>query len=220
MKILIFGATGMVGQGVLRECLADPAVDRVVTVGRSPSGRTHPKLEELILANLFAIAGLEKALRGFDACFFCLGISSLGVDEADYRRTTHDLTMKIAEVLLRASPGLTFIYVSGAGTDSSGAGKVMWARIKGETENALRAMPFKATYLFRPGFIQPLDGIISKTRWIRLIYAITAPISAPLARIAPGLVTTTRSIGRAMIRVARQGFARPVITSADINRLG
>ena len=163
MKVLLFGATGMVGQGVLRECLLDPDVDLVQTVGRTSTGTQHAKLREVVLGDMSSYAAIESQLSGFDACFFCLGISSVGMDEADYARITFDITMAAAETLSRLSAGLTFIYVSGAGTDSTERGRVTWARIKGRTENALLRLPFKAAYMFRPGIIQPLHGIRSKT---------------------------------------------------------
>ncbi|GAA0295271.1 epimerase [Sphingomonas oligophenolica] len=219
MKVLIFGATGMVGQGVLRECLRDAAVERVVTVGRTATGRKDPKLEEIVLADLFAVQAVQDRLRGFDACFFCLGVSAVGMSEADYTRITHDLTVTIAALLVRLNPGMTFVYVTGAGTDTSERGRFMWARVKGRTENALSAMPFRATFMFRPGFIQPLNGIVSKTAWYRAAYAITAPISGLLGRIAPAAVTTTENVGRAMIAVALNGYAKPVLGNEDINRV-
>jgi uncharacterized protein YbjT (DUF2867 family) len=218
MKVLIFGATGMVGQGVLRECLRDTAVDRVVTVGRMATGQADPKLDEIVLADLFAVETIEGQLRGFDACFFCLGVSSIGVAEADYTRITYDLTVTVAELLARLNLGMTFVYITGAGTDTSEQGRLMWARVKGRTENALSAMPFRATFMFRPGFIQPMHGIVSKTGWYRAAYAITAPISGLLGRLAPGAVTTTENVGRSKIAVAREGYSKPVLDNADINR--
>jgi uncharacterized protein YbjT (DUF2867 family) len=218
MNILLFGATGMVGQGVLRECLIEPGIDRVVTVGRAPSGRTSPKLEEIILPDLFAIREKAAGLAGFDACFFCLGVSSLGMSEADYTRVTYDLTVEIATLLAELNPDMTFIYVTGAGTDSSERGGIMWARVKGRTENALFALPFGASYMFRPGFIQPLHGIVSKTGWYRAIYAMTGPLASVLGAVSPGLATTTEKIGRAMIAIAQRGYAKRILGNADINR--
>jgi uncharacterized protein YbjT (DUF2867 family) len=215
MRLLIFGATGMVGQGVLRECLNDTQVDAVVTIGRAPSGRSDPRLREVVLPDLFAAAEDESALTGFDACFFCLGVSAVGMSEADYTRVTYDLTLAIAEPLARLNPGMTFIYVSGTGTNPHG--RAMWARVKGRTEAALSALPFGATYMFRPGFIQPLHGIVSKTGWYRAIYALTGRVAGPLGRAFPGLVTTTEKVGRAMISVARKGYREPILENADIN---
>lgn len=170
MNVVIFGATGMVGQAALRACLADFGVKRVLAVGRTPTGRSHPKLREVVRIDLFDYGGAEADLTGYDACFFCLGVMSSGMDEASYTRLTYDLTMAAATVLLRLNPAMTFVYVSGAGTDSSETGRVMWARVKGRTENALRRLPFKAVYLFRPGIIQPLNGIQSKTPAYRTFY--------------------------------------------------
>ena len=168
MNVLVFGATGMVGQGVLRECLVDPAVALVQTVGRTATGVTHPRLSEIVHADLMSYASIEPRLVGFDACFFCLGVSSAGMSEADYERVTYGITMAAATTLARLNKSMTFIYVSGAGTDSSERGRIMWARVKGRTENALLRLPFKAAYMFRPGVIQPLHGITSKTAAYRI----------------------------------------------------
>jgi uncharacterized protein YbjT (DUF2867 family) len=162
---------------------------------------------------------VETHLAGFDACFFCLGVTSAGLSEERYTRLTYDLTLAVARTLARLNPGMTFVYVSGAGTDSSERGRIMWARVKGRTENALLALPFKAAYMFRPGYIQPLEGIQSRTRWYRVLYAVVAPLYPVLKRLFPGGVTTTAQMGRAMLAVARKGFARPVLETRDINRL-
>jgi hypothetical protein len=158
-------------------------------------------------------------LTGFDACFFCVGVSALGMSEAEYTRLTYDLTLGVARTLLRTSPDLTFVYVSGTGTDSSEKGRMMWARVKGRTENALLSMPFRAAYMFRPGAIMPLHGIRSSTRWYNLAYAVIGPIYPLLRRIAPTMITTTEQLGRAMIAVARNGYSTHVLETADINRL-
>jgi uncharacterized protein YbjT (DUF2867 family) len=220
VKVLLFGATGMVGQGVLRECLIDPSLERVVTVGRRPTGDKHPKLGELVYPDLSTLAPLEPQLGGFDACLFCLGVSALGMSEAEYTRVTYELTMGVAKTLLRTSPGLTFIYVSGAGTDSSGRGRAMWARVKGRTENALLSLPFKAAYMFRPGAIIPLHGIRSSTGWYNAAYFILKPFVPMLERVAPTMITTTERVGRAMLAVARNGYPSHILEMADINRLG
>jgi uncharacterized protein YbjT (DUF2867 family) len=219
MKVLLFGASGMVGQGVLRECLLDSNVEKVVTVVRKPTGRMHEKLTELVQPDLATLASLEPQLTGFDACFFCVGVSALGMSEAEYTRLTYDLTLGVARTLLRTSPDLTFVYVSGTGTDSSEKGRMMWARVKGRTENALLSMPFRAAYMFRPGAIMPLHGIRSSTRWYNLAYAVIGPIYPLLRRIAPTMITTTEQLGRAMIAVARNGYSTHVLETADINRL-
>jgi uncharacterized protein YbjT (DUF2867 family) len=217
MKIILFGASGMVGLGVLRECLLDEDVNSVLVIGRSALGQQHEKLREIVHRDLTSFENIEDQLQGYDACFFCLGVSSAGMREADYRRITYDLTMAAAQTLARLNPGMTFIYVSGAGTDSSGRGRSMWARVKGETENALLRLPFKAAYMFRPGLIQPLHGIRSKTRIYRVFYVILGPFVPWLLAMFPKYVTTTERVGRAMISVARQGFPKPVLESQDIN---
>jgi uncharacterized protein YbjT (DUF2867 family) len=203
MRILIFGATGMVGQGVLRECLLDPDVEVVRTVGRSATGVNHPKLRETVHADLLHYTEIEADLRGFDACFFCLGVSSAGMSEPEYERVTCGITMAVAETLSRLSPAMTFVYVSGAGTDSSEKGRIMWARVKGRTENALLRLPFKAAYMFRPAGIQPMHGERSKTTAYRVAYSLAKPLLALLRRLFPYFILTTEEIGRAMIHVAR-----------------
>ena len=218
MKVIVFGATGMIGQGVLRECLLDPDVERVLVIGRAPTGQKHDKLVEIVHADLFDLASIEAELAGWDACFFCLGISSAGMKEADYTRVTYDLTLAVAEVLARRNPAMSFVYVSGAGTDGSERGRSMWARVKGKTENALMRLPFKAAYMFRPGYIQPLRGIRSKTRWYQAVYDVIGPLYPLLRRVAPRYVTTTVNVGRAMIEVAAAGYPKNILTTDDINR--
>jgi uncharacterized protein YbjT (DUF2867 family) len=219
MNVLLFGASGMVGQGVLRECLLDSEVAKVLTVVRKPTGRQHEKLTELVQPDLATLASLEPQLTGFDACFFCAGVSSLGMTEEEYARVTYDLTLGAAKTLLRTSPDLTFVYVSGAGTDGSEKGRMMWARVKGRTENALLSLPFRAAYMFRPGAIMPLHGIRSSTRWYNLVYAAVRPIYPVLRRVPPNMITTTEQLGRAMLAVARKGYSTHVLEMADINRL-
>jgi len=218
MNVVIFGTTGMVGQGVLRECLLDPGVTSVLSIGRRATGQQHPKLREILHADLLDFSALEGELAGLDACFFCLGISSTGMTEEAYRRVTHDITVAAATTLVRLNPGMTFVFVSGAGTDSSERGRTMWARIKGMTENALLRLPFKAVYLFRPGVIQPLHGIQSRTRLYRLLYVVTAPLLPLLKRLFPNQITTTEQIGRAMLAVVRHGAPKAILDPADINR--
>jgi uncharacterized protein YbjT (DUF2867 family) len=220
VNVILFGATGMIGQGVLRECLLDPGVARVVTVARRPTGQSNSKLTELVRHDLATLAPLESQLTGFDACLFCLGVSALGMTEEQYTRVNYDLTIGVARTLLRTSPNVTFIYVSGAGTDSSERGRMMWARVKGRTENTLLSMPFRAAYMFRPGAVIPLHGIRSSTRWVNLIYAVTKPVYPILRRLAPTMVTTTEELGRAMLAVARNGYSTHVLEMADIIRVG
>jgi uncharacterized protein YbjT (DUF2867 family) len=217
MKVVLFGASGMVGQGVLRECLLDPRVERVLSVGRSATGQQHPKLRELVHADFLDFSAIENDLAGYDACFFCLGVSSAGMSEADYRRVTYDFTLAAAQTLARLNPNMTFIYVSGAGTDSTERGRTMWARVKGATENALLRLPLKA-FMFRPALIQPMHGIRSKTTSYRVFYALTAPL-LPLLKRLPRYVTTTEQIGRAMIAIAEHGAPSPILESADINAI-
>lgn len=210
----------MVGQGVLRECLRDPQVEIVVSIGRSPAGRTspgfqNPKLREIVHPDPADLSSVESGLTGFDACFFTLGVSSSGMKEADYDRITHGITLAAAELLSHLNPRLTFIYVSGAGTDSSEKGRVMWARVKGRTENALLRLPLEP-YMFRPGIIQPLDGIQSKTTSYRIGYMLMKP-SLPLLHWAlPNQVLTTREIGQAMLAVAKHGYEKPILETRDI----
>jgi uncharacterized protein YbjT (DUF2867 family) len=218
MKVLIFGATGMVGQGVLRECLLSPDVEQVVTIGRSATGVQNPKLREIVHPNLADYSTVESKLAGFDACFFCLGVSSNGMKEADYTRITYDFTMAAAEILSSLNSRMTFIYVSGASTDSSEHGRAMWARVKGRTENALLRLPFQ-TYMFRPGFIEPLDGIRSKTRAYAIMYTLTKPLLPLLRLVLSSQMVTTRDIGQAMLAVARQGYPRPILEIADIKTI-
>jgi uncharacterized protein YbjT (DUF2867 family) len=217
MKVILFGATGMVGQGVLRECLLDPDVESVLVVGRSPTGARHPKLREIIHDNFLDYSAIESELTGFDACFFCLGVSSIGMDEERYRHLTYDITLAAATTLSRLNPGMVFTYVTGRSTDSTEQGPMMWARVKGKTENDLLKLPFKAAYMFRPAGIQPLHGIKSKTAWIQAIYVVTAPLLSLLNRTSPKFMTTTEQVGRAMIKVARDGYPKPVLESEDIN---
>jgi uncharacterized protein YbjT (DUF2867 family) len=219
MKVILFGATGMVGQGVLRECLLDEGVERVLAVARRSSGLEHEKLRELVLTDFFDYSAAEKELAGYDACFFCLGVSSAGMTEADYAHVTYDLTLAAARTLARLNPGMTFNYVSGAGTDSSEKGRLMWARVKGRTENDLMRLGFKAVCLFRPAFIQPMHGIVSKTSLYRLFYAVLGWLFPLFKLVIPDYVTTTEQVGRAMIRAAKYGVLHPIVENRDINEL-
>ena len=217
MRVVLFGATGMVGQGVLRECLLDADVESVLAIGRSKTGQQHGKLREIVRKDLADLSAIEGQLSGYDACFFCLGVSSVGMDEQTYYRLTYELTTSIATTLARQNPGMTFVYVSGTGTDSTESGRAMWARVKGKTENALLRMPFKAAYMFRPGYIQPLHGIRTKTRWYGAMYAVIAPLYPLWKLLFPKYVTTTECVGRAMLAVAKRGAPKHVLESSDIN---
>jgi uncharacterized protein YbjT (DUF2867 family) len=225
MNILIFGATGMVGQAVLRECLLDPGVIRVVALGRSPARGTPMgglpeagKLEDLHHADMFDYSAVEGRLTGFDACFFCLGVSSAGMSEAAYTRVTYELTLAAATTLARLNPQMLFTYVSGRSTDSTESGPVMWARVKGRTENALLKLPFRAAYMFRPGVIEPLDGIRPKSKVYRLAYFLLMPYLSLVKFLWPqAALTTTRQVGRAMLAVARRPVSKQILEVADIN---
>jgi uncharacterized protein YbjT (DUF2867 family) len=214
MKVILFGATGMVGQAVLRECFHDPLIETVLAVGRSPTGRTDPKLRELMVTDMFAFDH-ESDLSGYDACFFCLGVTSAGMNEADYTHLTFDLTLGWARILAKINPAMTFVYVSGAGT----GGKSMWAQVKGRTENALLEL-FPNAYMFRLAAMRPMHGEVSKTRWTRISYALFSPLLPLVRAIAPGSVITTDELGRAMIRVARDGVAKRVLENRDLIELG
>lgn len=220
MKVILTGATGMVGQGVLRECLLDPGVTQVVTLGRTKTGQIHPKLEEIEHKNFEDFSPLEKRLTGFDACFYCMGVSSAGMGEKDYHHITYDYTLALARVLAQVNPGMTFTYVTGAGTDSTAKGRIMWARVKGATENALLALPFKAAYMFRPGLIQPLDGAVPRNKWLKGLLVLFKPLFPPLMALFPKHITTTRRIGRAMLKVTREGTFTPRLEAWNINDLG
>lgn len=218
MKVLIFGATGMVGQGVLRECLLAPEVAQVLVLGRNPSGKQHPKLYEIIHTDLYDYSNIEAELTGVDACFYCLGVSSVGMKEADYAHITYDMTMAAATVLAHLNPNMVFTYVSGAGTDSTEKGPVMWARVKGRTENALLRLPLRA-YMFRPGIIQPLHGVRSKTRLYQFFYTLAAPLFPLLRAIFPHQITSTEQVGKAMLIVARRSSDKKLLESKDIATL-
>ena len=219
MNVLLFGATGMVGDGVLDECLKDSRVDSVLAVTRSALDVSHRKLRELRRKDFFDYRDIAREFESVDACFFCLGVSSVGMKEEDYYHLTYDLTLSAASALATARPNATFCYVSGEGTDSSERGRSMWARVKGKTENAILALPLRA-YMFRPGFIRPRPGARSKTRWYRVMYAILTPLYPLLYRLAPGHVTTSEAMGRSMIAVAVNGYEKRVLQNSDINEVG
>lgn len=219
MNVLIFGATGMLGQSVLRECLLDPDVTQVTTLGRTQLGTQHPKLKELIHTDMWNYDAIEAQLAPFDACFFCLGVSAAGMTEAQYTRITYDLTLAAATTLARLNPQMTITYVSGAATDSTEKGSIMWARVKGKTENALLALPFKAAYMFRPAGIQPLHGIRSKTPAYQVFYSLAKPVLPLLHRLFPNQMMTSDVIGKAMLKVAKHGAPKRILETTDINAL-
>lgn len=218
MNVIVFGATGMIGGGVLLECLDDARVRSVLTIGRRATGITHPKLREIVRSDLSDFSDVRSELQGYDACFYCLGVSAAGMSEEAYRRVTLDLTLAAARFLADLNPALTFCYVSGQGTDTSEEGRVMWARVKGATENRLLEMPIPA-YMFRPGLVQPMKGVRSRTTAYRILYGLAAPVLPMLRRLLPRYVTTTEDVGRAMIRVAVEGGERQILRPGDINSL-
>lgn len=217
MNVLLFGATGMVGQGVLRECLLDPDVRSVVSVVRRATGRQHAKLREIVHRDFHDFSTVERQLSGLDACFFCLGVTSAGLNEAQYSAVTYDITVAAAETLVKLNPGMTFVFVSGAGSDSTEKGRVTWARVKGKAENAVLRTPFAASYVFRPGVIQPLHGVRSRTWLYRVFLSLIKPLLPFIVRRFPKYVTTTEQIGRAMLGVARHGAPKRVLDTQDIN---
>ena len=201
-KVIIFGATGMLGSGVLKESLADPRVESVVVVTRRPTGEVHPKLKEVIHKDFLDFRGIENEFKGARACFYCLGVPSAGMSEADYTRMTHDFTVKAAESLHRVSPELAFCFTSGVGADEKLESKLMWARVKGKTENSIRDFNFGRYFVFRPGFIRPVKGVTSNVLLYRTFYTLLAPITPVLARIAPDVIVTTEEFGKAMLQVS------------------
>lgn len=207
----------MVGSGVLRECLLDPDVETVTAILRSPTGQKDPKLTERTHPDIADVASYESELSGYDACFFCLGISSFRMSEADYRRITYDLTLAVALLLARLNPEMTFVYLSGAGADSSEKGRVMWARVRGALENRLLELSFKAVYIFRPGYIQPLHGAVSRTKLYKVMYDFAGWLYPILKTLTPNYVTTTEQVGKAMIGVVKRGFDKKVLENGDIN---
>lgn len=214
MKVIITGASGMVGEGVLLECLNTPDVTEILVVGRRPCGHQHPKLREVLHGDFFDLTAIEDQLRGYDACFFCLGVSSVGLKPEEYRRMTYDLTLEMGRRLARLSPDLTFCYVTGMGTDSSEQGRVRWARVKGATENALLRL-FKNGYMFRPGAMSAVRG----QKNLKLIYKLFAPVLPILARVYPSMVCTLSEVGRAMLACARRHPESHIVEVSDIKRL-
>ncbi len=215
INAIVFGATGMVGEGVLHECLLHPDVASVLALSRRPVELHHPKLKELVHKDFFDYAPIERELTGYDACFFCLGVSSVGMKEEDYRHVTYDLTLSAARTLAKLNPSMTFCYVSGAGTDSTEQGRLMWARVKGKTENNLKKLPFKAVYLFRPGFIKPTPGL----RHALPVSKIVAPLYPLFRLLLPKYICTLRDVGLAMIHVAALGSSKKILESSDITAL-
>ena len=219
MKVVLFGATGMVGQGVLRECVLDPDVKEVLVVGRTPIERSHPKIHEIVHKDLYDLSPIASQLTGYDACFFCLGVSSVGMNEADYTKITHDLTLAVARVLAQQNPQMVFLYISGAGTDSTERGKSMWARVKGRTENELLREPFRAAYMLRPGYIQPMHGVKSKTPLYRAFYVVLSWLYPLIRLVARKYAITTEDLGRGMVKIAKSGAPKRILENSDIEAI-
>jgi uncharacterized protein YbjT (DUF2867 family) len=219
MNVVLFGATGMLGKGVLLECFDAVDVEHVLAVGRTASGVQHAKLREIRPADLYDLGSVAGELGGYDACFFCLGVSSAGMTEAEYTRVTVDLAVAAAKAVLEKNPNLVFCFVSGQGTDGTEKSRVMWARVKGRAENALLAMPFRGVYCFRPGVVRPERGVTSRTALYRTLYVVLAPLFPVIEWLAPGSVTTTTRLGRAMLEAVRHGAPERVLENRAINAL-
>jgi hypothetical protein len=219
IKTILFGSTGMIGQGVLLESLNDANIESILVINRQSCNITHPKLKEIIHKDLFDLSGLTTEMTGYNACFYCLGVSSAGLNENEYHRITYDLTLNIAKTLVELNKEMVFCYISGAGTDSSEKGRIMWARIKGKTENALLSLPFRKAYMFRPGYIQPMKGIRSKTRLYNALYAVFSPLYFVLKHF-DSFVTNTEIFGKAMINTVLKGYGENILENRDINKTG
>jgi len=215
IKTIVTGATGMVGEGVLHECLLHPEVEQVLVINRKPCGVSHPKLKEILHGNFYDLSPIKDQLKNYDACFFCLGVSSVGMKEATYHRLTYDLTIYVAETLAEINPGMTFCYISGANTDSTEVGKTMWARVKGKTENRLLQLFFKKAYMFRPGYIHPTKGLKNTLK----LYALFSWLYPVWRTLFPKFVCTLKELGLAMINAALKGYERPILEVKDIIEL-
>lgn len=215
IKTILFGATGMIGSGVLIECLDNAEVEFVLVIGRRSCGKKHEKLKEIIHDNFLGYSMIERELSGYNACFFCLGVSSVGMSEEQYHNITHDYVVKAAEVLSRLNPGMTFCFISGAGTDDTLKSRMMWARVKGKAENSLKSFPFKNVYLMRPAYIQPIKGVKSSY----LMYKVLGPIYPLLKRLFSKYVTNTEEVGQAMINAVLYGADRQTLENKDIIQL-
>jgi len=213
MKVIVTGVTGMVGEGVLLECLANPEIERVLAVSRRPSGHAHPKLEELLVPDFRELGGVEARLSGYDGCFYCAGISSVGMSEADYTRITYETPLAFAKTLARLNPKLVLVHVSGSHTDGTEQGKVMWARVKGKAENALSRLPLRGVYHMRPSLMKPVSG----QKNVKTAFRVMLVLYPVMNLFFPGL--TLNQVGRAMIRCVREGAPKPVLEPADIKAL-
>jgi uncharacterized protein YbjT (DUF2867 family) len=213
IRVIVTGATGMVGEGVMHECLLHPAVSEVLIIVRKSTGVTHPKLKEIVHADFYNIEPIKEKLAGYDACFFCLGISSVGMKEDDYYKITYNLTMHVGEILVQQNPFMTFCYISGAGTDSTEKGRLMWARVKGKTENDLQQLGFAHVYNFRPAIISPTKGLkntLGFYKWLGWMLPI-------LRTVAPNTITSLKNLGIAMINTALKGYPKTILEVKDIN---
>jgi uncharacterized protein YbjT (DUF2867 family) len=219
IKVIITGSTGMVGKGVLLECLEDADVESVLLINRNPVDIEHPKLKEILVEDFHNLSIYRDVFDSYDACYFCLGISSFRMNERDYNKITYKITLHLAKLLSDINSDLSFCYVSGTGTDSSEKGKTMWARVKGKTENAILNLPFKSVYLFRPGYIQPMDGVKSKTALYNALYTFMKPLYPLFKLIIPSKVTTSVNIGKAMIYTTLHGYDKNILYNKDINEL-
>jgi uncharacterized protein YbjT (DUF2867 family) len=219
LNVIITGSTGMVGKGVLLECLERAEIQAILVINRKPLKIKHDKITEVVLADFFDLSSVEDKLINYDACFFCLGVSAFGMSEEEYIKITYDLTMNFAHTLLKLNPGMIFCYVSGQGTDETEKSKMMWARVKGKTENALLELPFKKAYMFRPGFIQPMKGIKSSTKLYNMLYAVFKPLYPVLKSIVPKQITSTVQVGQAMINSVVFGIEKIHLGNNDINQL-
>jgi len=220
MNVLITGATGMVGKGVLLECIDSNEIKNILLLTRKPVETHHPKFKELLCADFTDLSSVKEKLDGLDACFHCMGVSAAGLNEESYSILTYDITLNLAKTLLEQNPGISFSYVSGAGTDSTEKGRFMWARVKGKTENDLLSLGFKRAHMYRPGFIQPRQGVKSSVAWYNAVYTILKPLVPIIKYIAPNSVTSSDIIGKAMINVALNGFEIPILEMKDINKYG
>lgn len=215
IKVIITGTTGMVGEGVSLECLSSPLIAEVLSVSRKPTGRSHPKLKEYIVPDFLNLKEGDNRLTGYDACFFCAGVTSIGKSETEYARITYDTTLHFAKILATQNPQMTFVYVSGTGTDSSEKGRIMWARVKGRTENALTTLPFAKVHNFRPGFMKHIPG----QQYLLPVYKYTKWLYPVVKLVFPNAASTLSQVAQAMIKCATTNVDKTILEVSDINRL-
>ncbi|MFE4709230.1 NAD(P)H-binding protein [Paenibacillus sp. NPDC056722] len=217
MKVVLYGATGMIGQLALRECLLDPEVEQVVAIVRKSTGKQHSKYQEIVLPDISDLSSVKEKVTGFDACLYLIGVSSTGMSEAEYTRITNEMTIKAAKQLVKLNPNMKIIYVSGMGADSTEQGKEMWARVEGKTENTLLSMPFEAAYMLRPGAILPMHGERSKTTQYRILYNIMKPLNPLLKRMKS--VVTSEQLGQVIVHLAKKGTTKEVLEREQLKEL-